>query len=195
MKTTPPSQPRLFCRVVRQWSSVVAGGGTRHLGSCADCRAYFESADALETSLRRDAPAWAQATPEPSAGFEQRVLNAVTPATEPAAAARRHPWRGAWAVAGALAVVAAIGFYRPVAGPVRPATADDAAMLAGVVREVSRGLVENVIPATGALVADNSLQREFDAIYADARSALGFLALNFLPTATNGASPAPARPI
>lgn len=193
MNTTPSSQPRLFCRVVRQWSSVVTGGGARHAESCADCQAYFQSSGALDAALRRDAGEWSQAMPAPSVGFERRILNAVTAA--PAATERHRPWRGAWAVAAALAVVAAIGFFRPVSGPTREASQADVAMLTDAVQAVSRGLVETVIPSTGALVADNSLQREFSAIYADARSALGFLAMNFLPSSTTGAPVAPVRPI
>ena len=190
MNTTPPSQPRLFCRIVRQWRSVVAGGGTRHLDSCADCRAYFESAGVLDAALRRDAGAWAQTAPAPSVGFERRVLGAVMQSTAPATAARSRVWRGAWAATGALAAIAALVVFRPASGPTRETSEVNAAMLTGAVQAVSRGLVETVIPSTGALVADNPMQREFEAIYADARSALGFLALNFLPAST-----VPARPI
>ena len=64
--------------------------------------------------------------------------------------------------------------------------------LTETVNAASRGLVEKVIPATGALAADNPMQREFGAIYADARSAVGFLALNFLPTSTTADASTPA---
>jgi hypothetical protein len=37
-------------------------------------------------------------------------------------------------------------------------------------------------PKTEALLEGEPLRREADALYADARVALGFLALNFLPT-------------
>ena len=46
MKNTSSSRPHFVCRVVRQWSAVVADGGARHAESCAECRTYFESAGA-----------------------------------------------------------------------------------------------------------------------------------------------------
>ena len=189
MNITPTSSPRLFCRIVRQWSSVVAGGGAHHAESCADCRTYFASAGALDASLRRDAGVWAQTTPAPSVGFERRILGAVMQSTAPATAARPRVWRGAWAATGAVAAIVALAVFGPASGPTRATNEANAAMLTGAVQAVSRGLVEKVIPSTGALVADNPLQREFDAIYADARSALGFLALNFLPASTFPAQP------
>ena len=68
-----------------------------------------------------------------------------------------------------------------------------AAMLANAVDTVSRGLVETVIPTAGEFAANNPLQREFDAIYSDARSVVGFLAMNFLPNSPAGTTPAPTR--
>ena len=190
MKNTSSSRPRFVCRVVRQWSAVVDGGGVSHAESCAECRTYFESAGALDAALGRDAGVWSQATPTPSVGFERRILSAVAQPAASAATKRPHSWYGAWVATAALAVAAAFVFFRPASGPTRETNEANAAMLAGAVQAVSRGLVETVIPSTGALVADNPMQREFDAIYSDARSALGFLALNFLPASTF-----PARPI
>ncbi|MEO6244258.1 MAG: hypothetical protein ABIQ12_02375, partial [Opitutaceae bacterium] len=66
---------------------------------------------------------------------------------------------------------------------------------ANAVGTLSRRLVETVIPTAGEFAANNPLRQEFDAIYSDARSAVGFLALNFLPeSAARKVSPA-ARPM
>ncbi len=181
MKTTPSSRPRLFCQVVRRWSVVVDRGGAPHAASCADCRAYFAATQDFEAALRRDAGAWAQLAPTPSVGFEQRVAKAVARAKAPATVIRSHTWHGAWAAAASLAVVAALVVFRPASGPTPDDLRAKDALGTGAVQAVSRGLVETVIPTTGALVANNPMQREFDAIYSDARSALGFMALNFLP--------------
>ena len=189
MNNPPSAQPRFFCRVVRQWRAL-AGGGARHGETCADCRAYFAATDALDLALRRSAPARAAATPEPSTGFEQRLLNAVR---APAAPKPSHASHLGWAAATALTAVVAVALFRPSGGSASKPTEAEVAMLTAAVSNASRGLVEKVIPTTGALVADNPLQREFGAIYADARSAVGFLAMNFLPVqpATTAVPPRP----
>jgi hypothetical protein len=196
MKTnapSPSSSPRLLCRIVRPWHAVT-GGAARHAETCAGCRTYFAAAAALDQSLRRAAPTWAEATtPAPSTGFEQRLLNAVR---TPAAPTESRPARTAhlgWAAATALTAVIAVALIRPAGGPTRATMETDAQLLAAAVGNASRGLVEKVIPTTGALVADNPLQQEFGAIRSDARSALNFLALNFLPAAT--VADAPASPL
>lgn len=178
MNSSPSSSPRFFCRVVRQWHAV-AGGGARHVDTCADCRAYFHSAAALDQTLRRTAPAWQKAeTPAPSTGFEQRLLNAVRADAAPQSA---RPTHLGWAAASTFAAVVAVALFYRNGEPVGKTAETEAALLAQAVSTASRGLVEKVIPSTGALVADNPMQREFGAIAADARSAIGFLAMNFLP--------------
>ncbi|MBL9187966.1 MAG: hypothetical protein JNK23_10840 [Opitutaceae bacterium] len=194
MKNLPASpRPRLICRIARPFNTVT-GGGARHLETCTDCQAYFAAAETLERTLRRDAPAWSAATtPAPSTGFEQRLLHAVRP---PAAPKRSRVAHLGWMAATALTAAIAVALFRPAGSPADKATAADAALLAEAVSQVSRGLVERMIPTTGALVADNPLQREFGAIRSDARSALRFLAMNFLPAPAADADPAaPARPI
>ena len=189
MKTTP-NRPRFVCRAARLWSAIAS---SRHVETCAECHAYLESAGALERSLRRDAPAWAEATPEPSPGFEQRLRRLARPAAASTRESGSHGW---WVVATALTAAVAVGFFRPTGGPSDSTTQADAAMLAAALETASRGLVETVIPSTGAFVADNPLQREFTAIRSDARSALSFLAMNFLPgNAVADASFSPARPL
>ncbi len=191
MNPAPSASPRLLCRVVRPWHAAT-GGAARHLETCADCRAHVAATDALARALRCAAPAWTAAvTPAPSTGFEQRLLRAVR---EPAAPRRSPAARLAWMTATALTTVVAVVLIRPPAPRASRITDAEIEALTETVNAASRGLVEKVIPATGALAADNPMQREFGAIYADARSAVGFLALNFLPLPPAEATPSSARP-
>lgn len=178
---TPPSRARWSCRIVRHWSSEESS----HVAACADCQRFFAAGRVLESALRRDA---LQHAVEPDHGFEQRLLRAVRQAE--AAPAREDGSRrslGIWAVGAALAAVACavIVLQRgPGAGPGTVAAgsaAEDAALLVEAVQSLSDRMVDSVIPSAGALVADNPLQRELDSLQTDARSALRFLALNFLP--------------
>ncbi len=193
MNPTPSSRPRFVCRVTRLWSTVAGGAGARHAAGCADCRAYFAAAERIDLALRRGAPAWREtSTPAPSSGFEQRLLNATSAPPEPKPSRASHL---GWLAATAVTAAVAVAFFRPPGGSPGRALDADVALLTASVGHVSRGLVETVIPTTGALVADNPLQREFGALYADARSAVSFLALNFLPvTDTTATGSEPARP-
>ncbi len=193
MKNIPSSRVRLACRVVRRWSGIVADGVPRHAESCPDCQEYFESVAALDGAMRRDLRAWAHRTPEPSVGFERRVAHAALQPSAVTVVERRQSWRVGQMAAAALAVVAVAAFFRPGGGPTSAATEADAKMLAQAFGSVSRGLVETVIPKAGEFAANNPLQREFDAIYSDARSVLGFLALNFLPDSPAGTMPPNTR--
>jgi len=190
MKTSSP-RARLFCRIVRPWSSEESA----HVAACADCQRFFAASRSLESGLRRDASRLAS---EPDAGFEQRLLNAVRRA-EAAPAREESSWHrsGLWLAGAALAAVACGVFViqresgklgqTEIAGG---ATAADAAVIVDAVQSLSDRLVETVIPSAGAMVADNPLQRELDSLQTDARSALRFLAMNFLPTApAAGAQP------
>lgn len=187
---TPPPRARLFCRIVRHWSSEESA----HVAACGDCQQFFAASRALESGLRRDASRLAV---EPDAGFEQRLLNAVRRAE--AAPAREEVSRrgsgGLWLAGAALAAVACGVFVaqwdagkRSQAEVASGATAADAAVIIDAVQSLSDRLVETVIPSAGAMVADNPLQRELDSLQTDARSALRFLAMNFLPAAPAAAA-------
>ncbi len=180
MKTSPP-RARLYCRLVRQWSTEASA----HVAGCADCQRYFAASGTFESALRRDA---SHLSTEPSVGFEQRLMNAVRRAGPAPARETVHRPSGPWIFGAALAAIAC-GVFVFQRGPggttetqVAAATARaDAAVIVDAVESLSNRLVESVIPSAGAIVADNPLQRELDSIYTDARSALGFLAMNFLP--------------
>jgi hypothetical protein len=185
--SSSPSRVRWFCRAVRQWGS----GESSHVATCADCREFFAAAGALESALRRDV---AGAAAAPDDGLERRILHAVRRAGAESAPGRTRTWNqsGFW-VAGAAAAALAVAWVAFQRGSrevesaensvVVTVTKDDAEALVATVNSLSGQLVDSVIPSAVAMVADNPLQREVDSIYAEARSALGFLALNFLPTA------------
>lgn len=185
---TPPRPSRLICRAVRHWSAPTSA----HVQTCADCQEFFARAQSLENSLRRDAARWPS---EADAGLEQRILHAVGRAQRQGVrgAGTSSPWQNFLIAGGALAAAAlvAVVFFRST--PLEPerVTRADAEMMIATVQSLSTRLdevVETAIPSAGALVADNPLQRELDSLQTDARSALRFLALNFLPVAPEPAA-------
>jgi hypothetical protein len=103
-----------------------------------------------------------------------------------------------WILAGsAVAAVALIAFfvkYQAISGgngteKDRTVQVNDALVMA---KSISTLWQNSVAPSAQTLVADNPLQHELDSVYSDTRSALNFLALNFLPTfpATSTLQPA-----
>ena len=188
---TPPPRARLLCRIVRPWSSEESA----HVTACADCQRFFAASRSLESALRRAAGC---VSIEPDAGFEQRLLHAVRRAeAAPAREEASRPRSGIRVAGAALAAVAfGVFVFQRESGKLGQAevasgaTAADAAVIVDAVQSLSDRLVETVIPSAGAMVADNPLQREFDSLQTDARSALRFLAMNFLPAApAAGAQP------
>jgi len=185
MSTTPSSRPRFVCRIVRLWYSVLGptvGGRSRHLATCADCRQFFHAADDLESALRRDAGRYAPVPPE---GIERRIMQAVERSTRTARPARSPL---ALILAGsAVAAVVLIAFF--VKNPAFPghggSTTNQTVQVSDalvVARSISTLWQNSIVPSAQTLVADNPLQHELDSVYSDTRSALNFLALNFLPT-------------
>lgn len=197
MKTSQSSmtdRPRLACRVVQGWAAVAGDGaapragawGARHVAACEDCGRFFARGDALETSLRRGAMALsAEAVP----GLEQRINDAVArsvrmgTAVPPSREGFSGFAMGSWALAGAAASVAvALLVSQQMKSPRdagRPEGLVTAPVPAGTV--AGDGLLDGLSPDATALLQGEPLRREVDAMYSDARSALGFLALNFLP--------------
>ncbi len=202
MKNTPSPirpAPRLVCRVVRQWCSLVESANPPHVASCAECRDFVRAGAALDAALRSSAAPIVRAQADEDDVRTRAIMRAVrsaAPATESSPS-----WRGALATGAAMAAlsVAMVYFNRspeipaPVAVATPPAAAAaDAALLADTVQDLSGRFVGSVLPTAGAMVANNPMQQEFGSLYADARAALGFLALNFLPTAPEESS-APAK--
>lgn len=220
MKTTPSSlpafssPPRLVCRAVRQWCALRDAAGSRHAATCADCQAYFASVRNIDAELRREARS-PDAALSPSGALADRIIRAVRVETTPRPRERSFfgggLWLGLGGVAAAAAVAALLALRVPDGGqPVAPTmaihgteaptpatgssaavAASDLRMVVDAVDSLSTTLSDSVIPRAGELMANNPLQHELDSVYADARSALDFLALNFLPRSAS-ATPPPA---
>ena len=193
------TRPRLLCRAVRHWCAIVGEHRSRHAASCPNCRSYFEARNKLDQALRRDALVAGADPLVADRDFEREILRAVrsfTPNRE-----RAIPI-GVW-LGGGLGAVAAFVAFLAVSNPDRlrkgglaeTSTAEETAVILNTVETLSTQFVESVIPAAGGLASQNPLQRELGSVYSDVRSALDFLALNFLPTARIEAPPQPARRI
>ena len=193
---------RWRCRIVRQWS-VVSGRPPRHADSCAECRAYFDGLDALDRALREEVlPALPRPGPD-DAGLEQGILRAVRAAageSGPRGGAARgsHGWAlGGMAAAAALVALVAVKvqWHQPAEeAPPAQVASEDAAVIFDAMETLSTQLSTAVIPKAGGFVSNNPLQEELGSVYSDVRSALDFLALNFLPTGQPaGSEPPPAR--
>ncbi|MCX6951236.1 MAG: hypothetical protein NTV51_03490 [Verrucomicrobia bacterium] len=197
MKTSYSSEterPRLICRVVQGWVSVVGDGaapapggwGARHVAGCACCQGFFGMGRELDAALRRGAQTqFVAAAP----GLEQRINDAIARSVREAAAPTRRSRpglaMGSWALAGAAAsLVVAVLVSQRLAGPAE-ATRNPGAPLVSTGEPdgslTGDGLLDRWEPKATALLEGEPLQREVEAVYSDARSALGFLALNFLP--------------
>jgi hypothetical protein len=183
---------RLYCRLVRTFSA--PGRPARHAESCADCRRYFQASDQLDAALRRDAIRFAPPAP---AGLERGIMQAIHAAMPPTEVARpRTPARSAspragwWAgisVAVAAAIALAVGLVQPPASkPANPnlpsgvTVADSAAPSA--VEAAGERWWNVLVPPAEKIATAAPLQDELEAVYSDTRSALDFLALNFLPS-------------
>ncbi len=179
--STPNPTPRLRCRCVRAWCAL-GGSAAGHLAQCAECRTYFAAGETLDAALRRDAAI----NREPADPERVRdILQAVRTSVAPTEARERRSWSALWPIATAAAAAAVVvGFSLRGRGEVMPPgnSTTEARVLADQVKSFSSNLVESVLPSAGEMVANNPMQDELDAIYTDAKSAWGFLALNFVPS-------------
>ena len=196
------SHPRLVCRVVQAWSSLRGDGaaplpgapGARHAAGCACCREFFQRAHELESALRHTAEGQRAAVPP---GLERRIARAIRQPTPTAARIFPRAVRGAFVGLGAVAGVAlTIMVFQRMGSPERGGVGPNVGAVAGrdaADDSAEGGVLERIEPGTRALLGAEPLQREVEAFYADARSALGFLALNFLPTPPGDAAPESAE--
>jgi hypothetical protein len=197
MNNITSARPRLTCRVVRYRRALFDNTGSAHLSACADCQAFFRATDEQDLALHHAALAMRRAEPEPSPEWERTVLRAVREASAKAAPARARSRTPVWAMGAVAAAAITAVFYlqRPGTPDSVTTNPEDALAVVDAVENLSVKLTGTVIPATGAMVADNPLQRELGSVYSDARSALDFLALNFLPTASRPTAPKSPYPI
>jgi hypothetical protein len=174
-------RPKLICRMARSWVAIFGPAGSRHCETCPDCQDYFAAADALEHALKRDARRADAVFP---AGLDERIIRAVNQSAHARQPQRSRRGAPIWMLAGvaACAAVAVVVFRStsvpggsgPSAGPI------DLSAIVSADSPPAR-LWNSLQPAAGELLSDTSLETEVDSVYADARSAIRFLSLNFLP--------------
>lgn len=174
---------RWTCRIVRAGRSLAGdrpmnrGFGSGHIAACADCQRYFAASNQLTSTLRRDANAARRAVP---VGLDRRVLQAIATQSRPPAR-ERHLGRLAFALAGVTAaVVLALVPLRPGKSRTDGNLAVDPSVVAPQLNAALAAL-PTLNVSMAAVMQKEPLQQEVDSVYADARSAVRFLALNFLP--------------
>jgi hypothetical protein len=180
----------LACQAARLWFSVGRETTTpsRHLATCPGCQSYLVSINALQLDLRRSAGQTA-ATPAP--GLESRIIDAVRLADRPTSresSGRLFVVAVASCAAALLFVVAWQLGLLPFPGhpsATQGQYATEVAALVAAVRALPADLSRNLESPTAQLARDNSLGHEVENVYSDARSALDFLALNFLPASSS----------
>lgn len=194
-------RPRLTCRLVRKWAAAFGdpasrqphGLGSRHLETCADCQAFFSACDDLDASLKRDASTFTQA---PVAGLDDRILRAVRMSEPPPRRAHTRALTLSFAGAAACAAVAVFFFQRHNEDDAATHLAEHGSLpsvadMMVAADALSDRLWNSLKPSAQALSDQNPLQQEIDLVYSDARSALDFLARNFLPSSENSFSEQP----
>ena len=198
------SRPRLMCRLVRQWSAIISHDKPSHVRACPDCQAYFQRRDDFEQALHDDAVEMSAVNFAASSNLDTKIIRAIREMRPHETQTRSRLPSRSWTVAAvaAAAATAVVAVWLRVdplsnsAPRVAVTTpADDAAVIIKTVEELSTELVSSMIPAAGAAVAENPLQRELGSVYSDMRSALDFLAMNFLPTAPIESPPGSGRRI
>jgi hypothetical protein len=180
---------RLACRLVRLRDAMTGNRSAGHVAHCADCQAYFSTDELLVGQLRSAAPRHTQPVPDELA---ERIARAVRQSA-PARAPRRSRAFETFAMLAGAAAAFAFAFHLVRQNIVQPSNgraieivdraspADVTAFVASVDSLRTR-LLDSVEPAAESLAEQNPLTREIASVQADARSALGFLALNFLPS-------------
>lgn len=191
MKTA--NSPQWSCRLVRGWASWLGardrGMSARHIAACPACQEFFAATDELDACLRRDAE---RASHAPSSGLEDRIMREIV--RTPAQTERRAA-RSGWALAGvgvAAAVVFMSAFFWARHNVTPPSDTVAVHPTPAVTTPATAATGSLTLPANvTTLLAQDPLQGEVKSVYADAQSAVRFLALNFLPSANgnrNGVS-------
>lgn len=188
----PRPDTRFTCQVVRFWSSVRNDDAppARHLERCESCRCFFSSVDQLQLHLRHSA----RPLSTPPSGLENRILHALDRSE---ALAIRKPQHRLFTTSVALCVVVfsvaalwrlnLVPFLGPNANTAGEYATEVAALIAAV-RAMPSDLRVKIEEPTAQLVQKNSLGREVENVYSDAKSALDFLSANFLPASAPEAS-------
>jgi hypothetical protein len=195
MNASTEKRPRLACRVVRGWAAIREGDtepadasieaslpplALRHVAGCAECRLFFAESRSLERALVRGAAGERPAIPE---GLNSRIAFAV--AQSQPRQARAFP-RLAIAACGAAAVLLGLvlferGFWAGRGDSSVRGDAAEEAQLAAAVKTLPVAFWNSAKPSAVAVWREEPLRKEADALYSDARSAVGFLEANFIP--------------
>lgn len=180
MNTNFTSRPRLACRLARLRAALGSGAvpASGHAAGCPDCQRYFAAAATLEDALHREA---ARAAAPAPAGLERGILRAVA---EARLASSRRPERPAalgWLAGAAFAAAAAVAVVFTLREPAPAGTVAAAPVSAPAAPGATVVPAPLALPTAEALALQNPLQSELDQVYSDARYALRFLAMNFLP--------------
>lgn len=207
MNPSPSDSPRFACRLARGLLATLdrtdaatpRGPGSGHIAGCADCQRFFAACDDLDLALTRDATRLDQSAP---AGLERRIALAVARSTAP----RPEPARPAlpmFALLGAAACAAVAIFVFQTGEKPAETTPPPAANIVAVIDSTRTALAthslrskisDTIDTAANGVLREDPLTIEARALEADARSALRFLALNFLPHAPEAlVSPPPRR--
>lgn len=195
-----PSSPRLACRIVRLCASTFGLDPARHAASCEACREYFQGCADLDAELRREA---VHARSQVSPSLERDIMRAVLASrAESDREAVRPPRRSRLGVpffACATIAAVALGFVllrdRPGRGSADPLAfqPQEVQQMIDDASRFSARIVDSIGPLTETVLTENPLRQEVDLVVADARNALDFLALNFLPGGlTQEAAPQPS---
>ncbi len=204
MKSPSIESPQISCRLIRVASIYRSGDVSTgqapdtqaHVRSCASCQDYFSARGALDFALRAGASGQRVTPDSQFANSIKRAVHAAAAAPN-GASRRRALWPAFGLASGAAALILAFAIRpKPAATPHASAssviagepvllTFDDVQKLPATLRSV-------VPPAAGALLQQDPLQQEVNAVYADARAAWRFLEANFT-TGDGFSAPAPAR--
>jgi hypothetical protein len=179
MNSAVAPSSRFACRVTRGWISVFGNESSAlrsaHVASCPDCQAFFSAGDELESALRRDAAAERALPPE---SLEADILRTVHASARPA---RRSFMLPVFSLCGvAAAIAAAIMVMQPSTGP--QASPEEIKGAKFAVDSIPDNLFAELRPQAQAILNQDPLQNELDAVVSNARSAVHFLARNFLPS-------------
>lgn len=205
MNSASSESPRFSCRIARGLLATLGrtdstsprGLGSSHVAECPDCQHFFAACDELDLALTRDAAHLSKDVP---AGLERRIAVAVARSTP----ARPEPARSGlplFALVGAAACAAvAVFVFQTKEEPAESETPTtnivaviDSTREALATHPLRTKVLDTLDSATSELMQDDPLTTEAKAIQADARSALRFLALNFLPSTPESLENRPPR--
>ena len=197
MNSLSASRVRFACRVARLRAALTHPARSSHVASCPACQRYLAASAELDQQLMAQAR---QQPAEAPAGLDDRIFQAIQP-TLRSRRQRRAP--NAWWAIGLAGMAAAIALVVVLSRPPAPSSAP---AIAAVAQPVTPENLVATAPAQPVLVdrwsdrlwsalatdtpeatSENPLQREIAAVQADTRSALRFLARNFLPESLSDA--------